>query len=97
LGLITPVARIYMYALGPDANVVLAVPVLLGNVIPAAALAIPGYFGLALLSGQLGYQLGAIPRNLCGTVVLIVGLIAGCMVQFGWYWLCQKIYHALFG
>jgi hypothetical protein len=83
-GLIAPVARIYMYAAGPDTQLIIAVPILLGNVIPAAALAIPGYFGLALLSGHLGSQLGSTLRNVCGIVVLIVGWIAGAMMQIGW-------------
>jgi hypothetical protein len=86
-----------MYATGPDAQLIIAVPILLGNVIPAAALAIPGNFGLALLSGHLGSQLGSTLRNVCGIVVLIVGWIAGAMMQIGWYWLCQKIFHSLFG
>jgi hypothetical protein len=94
-GLITPMARIY--ALGPDAGPIAAILTLLVNGIPAAAIAIPGYFGLALLGGQLGSHLSAAVRNILGTVVLILGFAVGLALQLGWYWLAQTIYKALFG
>jgi hypothetical protein len=95
LGLITPMARIY--TLGPDAGAIATFLVLLVNGIPAAAVAIPGYFGLALLAGHLGTPMHTGLRNLCGTVALIIGFAVGLTVQFGWYWLTQTVYQTLFG
>jgi hypothetical protein len=93
LGLITPVAHIL---LRPD-GVISTFIVWLVDSIAAAAVAIPGYFGLAVLSGHIGSRMGAALRNLVGMAVLIVGSGAALAVQFGWYRLVQTVYEALFG
>jgi hypothetical protein len=97
MGLITPMARIYM--LGPESGMAMFLTffVLLVNAIPAAAIGFPGYFGLALLAGHLGGHFHPAARNLFGVVVLVVGWVAGMVVQLGWYWMFQKIYEAIFG
>ena len=63
------------------------------NGIPAAALLIPGYFVIALLSGHRGTALHPIARNLLGVVVLVVGIVIGAAVQFVW----QGVFRWLFG
>jgi hypothetical protein len=93
-GLIAPVGRIY--AVEPD-SIFSTFIILLVGIIPAAAIAVPGYFGLAILSGHLASALHPAARNLLGVVVLVVGWTAGIVLQFGWYWVLQKIYEAIFG
>jgi hypothetical protein len=96
LGLITPMAR--LYALGPESSGPIATAIIfIINFIPAAAMAVPLYLGLALLAGQLGTALHAVGRNLLGVIVLALGFVAGLAIQSGWYWLFQKIGEALFG
>ncbi len=66
------------------------------NGIPAAAVGIPGYFGLALLAGHRGARMHPAVRNLAGVLVLVFGFVAGSIVQYGWYWVFQKIRAAIF-
>jgi hypothetical protein len=94
LGLITPVGR--LYALG-DANVLALTITLVINGIPAAAIAIPGYYGLAFLAGSHGETMHPAGRNMVGVIVLISGLLIGVGIQFGWYWIFQRIHDAIFG
>jgi hypothetical protein len=94
LGLITPVARIY--GMG-EPNIVKTIITLLINGIPAATLAIPGYYGMAFLAGHHGDTMHPAGRNMVGALVLIFGFVVGAAVQFGWYWMFEKIIGAIFG
>ena len=94
LGLITPVARYYAFQ---DEGAITSIILLLINGIPAAAIAIPGYYGLALLAGQHGDTMHPAGRNLVGVLVLIFGLLVGIVVEESWYWLVGQIYHAIAG
>jgi hypothetical protein len=93
-GLIAPVGR--LYALG-NAGIVTSAIALVINGIPAAALAIPGYYGLAFLAGHHGNTMHPAGRNMVGVLVLISGFLIGASIQSGWYWIFQKIYDAIFG
>jgi hypothetical protein len=88
LGLITPVARYYAHQ---DENTLASIILLLINGIPAAAIAIPGYYGIALLAGHHGYTMHAAGRNLIGVLVLIFGFLVGIAAEESWYWLMTKI------
>jgi hypothetical protein len=93
LGLITPMARIY--TVGP--SVIHMMLILLVNAIPAAAIAIPGYYGMALLAGHHGNTMHPLGRNLVGMLVLVFGFLVGAAIQYGWYFGMQKIGTAIFG
>ena len=92
LGLIFPISRHYMLE-STSPGVISTVADMIINGIPAAALLIPGYFGIALLSGHRGTALHPIARNLLGVVVLIVGVVIGAAVQIVW----QSLFRWLFG
>lgn len=63
-----------LYALGPEPSGPIATFfIFLINAIPAIAVAVPGYFGIALLAGQLGARLHPVARNLLGIAVLVLG------------------------
>jgi hypothetical protein len=94
IGLITPVARLYALS---EPNIVGTAITLLINGIPAVAVAIPGYYGMAFLAGHHGDTMYPAGRNMIGVFVLISGLIVGAAVQFGWYWMVQNIYDVIFG
>ena len=94
LGLITPVARIY--GMG-ETNIIKTIITLLINGIPAAALAIPGYYGMAFLAGHHGDTMHPAGRNMVGALVLVFGFIVGAAIEFGWYWMFEKIVTAIFG
>jgi hypothetical protein len=93
LGLITPVSRLYLV----DQNLIAMVFALIINAIPAAAIAVPGYYGLTFLSGLHGNTMHPAGRNLVGSLVLIFGFVVGIAIQSIWYLLFQKIYLAIFG
>jgi hypothetical protein len=94
LGLITPVARIYAPG---EPNIIATFVTLLINGIPAAALAIPGYYGIAFLSGYHGSTMHPAGRNMVGVLVLIFGYLVGVGIQFGWYWAAERVFKAIFG
>ena len=94
LGLITPIARYYAHQ---DENVITIVIVVLINAIPAAAIAVPGYYGITFLAGRHGETMHPAGRNLVGILVLIFGFLVGVVIQEGWYWIAQKISEAIFG
>jgi hypothetical protein len=92
LGLIAPVGR--LYALG-NAGIVTSAIALVVNGIPAAALAIPVYYGLAFLAGHHGNTMHPAGRNMVGVLVLISGFLIGASIQSGWYWVFQRVYDAI--
>jgi hypothetical protein len=94
LGLITPLAR--WYAFQDDSTITMIILVLV-NGIPAAAMMIPAYYGIALLSGAHGDTMHPAGRNLIGVLVLIFGLLVGLIVEGGWYWLVQTLHEIAFG
>lgn len=94
LGLITPVARIY--AMG-EPNILKTIVTLIINGIPAAALAIPGYYGMAFLAGLHGDTMHPAGRNMVGALVLVFGFLVGAAIQFGWYWMFEKLIGTIFG
>lgn len=94
LGLITPMARLYALQ---DENLIAIFVALLINGIPAAAIAVPGYYGIAFLAGHHGETMHPAGRNLVGVLVLIFGFLVGLVVQIGWYWIVEKISEAIFG
>jgi hypothetical protein len=89
LGLITPVARWYAFQ---DESTITDVILLFVNGIPTAAIAFPGYYGVALLAGYHGNTMYPAGRNLIGVLVLIFGLLVGLIVEESWYWLMQRLY-----
>jgi hypothetical protein len=93
LGLITPISRLYLV----DQNLIAMVIALIINAIPAAVIAVPGYYGLAFLSGHHGGTMHAAGRNMVGSLVLVFGFVVGIAIQSFWYLLLQKIYLAVFG
>jgi hypothetical protein len=94
LGLVTPMGRMYGVS---DAGLVAMVITIVVNGIPAVALAIPAYYGLAFLAGHHGESMHPAGRNMVGFLVLVFGFALGAAIQFGWYWIFEKIYTALFG
>jgi hypothetical protein len=94
LGLITPVARLYGVS---DSNFVLIAISLFVNGIPALAIAVPGYYGLALLSGHHGNTMHPIARNIIGSMVLLFGFLFGIFIQYAWYFVIYSIYKAIVG
>ncbi len=94
LGLITPMARLYALH---DENIIATATAILINGIPAAAIAVPGYYGVAFLAGHQGDTMHPAGRNLVGVLVLIFGFLVGLVIQSGWYWIVQKIYEAISG
>lgn len=95
LGLITPMARIYM--VGQDHGVIILFLVVLINGIPAVAVAVPGFYGLALLAGHHGSTMHPAGRNMVGALVMVFGFIVGFGVQYAWYWVFQTIFEGIFG
>jgi hypothetical protein len=93
LGLITPMSRLYT----SEPNAISMFVTLFVNLIPAASIAIPGYYGLALLSGTYGQRMHPVGRNLSGVLVLILGLAVGGVIQFTWYYGLQSAWTSLFG
>jgi hypothetical protein len=77
LGLLTPVFQFFVYRGG--------IISLLLNFVPAAAFAIPGYYGLALLAGRRGEGLHPVGRNLVGVLIIIFGFAVGAVIQMAWY------------
>jgi hypothetical protein len=94
LGLITPVSRLYGMS---EHNIFAMVITLLINLIPAAAVAIPGYYGLALLAGRYGDSMHPAGRNLVGVLVLVFGFAVGGVIQTAWYYGMHKAWTAVFG
>jgi hypothetical protein len=94
LGLVTPIARYYAFQ---DDNTITTFILLLINGIPAAAIAVPGYYGLTFLAGYHGNTMHPAGRNLVGVLVLIFGFLVGIVIQQTWYWIVQTIYEAIFG
>jgi len=94
LGLITPVARYYAFQ---SENSIAMFILLLINGIPAAAIAVPAYYGMAFLAGHYGDTMYSAGRNLVGVLILIFGFLVGAGIQEGWYWVMQKITEAIFG
>ena len=92
LGMITPVGRIYAVS---DAGFIAIIITLLINGIPAVALAIPGYYGLAFLAAYHGESMHPAGRNMVGMLVLVSGFALGVAIQLSWYWIFEKIYSAL--
>lgn len=94
LGLITPMSQLYGMQ-GP--SIIHMIITLLINFIPAAAVAIPGYYGLAFLSGHHGNSMHPAGRNLVGVLVLIFGFAVGGVIQTAWYYGAHKVWTTLFG
>jgi hypothetical protein len=75
---------------------VIGVSGIIATVIPAVAIAVPGYYGITFLAGHHGDTMHPAGRNLVGALVLIFGFFVGLVVQSGWYWIVQRIYEAIF-
>lgn len=84
LGLITPLTG-HFVSMSINSSLFAIVGDIMVDGIPAAALLIPGYFGLALLCGRKGTSLRPLLRNLFAIIVLVVGLLVG--VAFTALWL----------
>jgi hypothetical protein len=95
LTMITPIARFYNVQMA--GNTVAIVLVFIVNFVPAAILAFPLYYGLAILRAEHGETMPPAARNFVGALVLIGGLVVGMVIQFGWYWLFAKLRDAIFG
>ncbi len=95
LAIITPLAR--FYSVQYDGGFVALILVTIVNFVPAFAVGLPLYFGLEILRGTHGDTMPPPARNLVGALVLIGGLIVGLAVQFGWYWMFDKLRQAISG
>jgi len=95
LCLITPLARFYNIQF--NGGIVALIVVSIVNFVPAFAVGIPLYYGLEILRGTHGDTMPPPARNLVGALVLIGGLIVGLAIQFGWYWMFDKLGHAISG
>lgn len=95
LAMITPIARFYNVQMG--GNIIAIVLVFAVNFVPAAIVALPLYYGLAILRGDHGETMPPVARNFVGALVLIGGLVVGMAVQFGWYWSFDKLREAILG
>jgi hypothetical protein len=90
LGLIEPVSHLLTR---PRGGVDLLTGILTGlaaNAIPVIALLIPGFYGLALLSGHKGSNLHLVTRNLLGVIVLVVGFLIVAAIQYGLLMVLQQ-------
>jgi hypothetical protein len=85
-----------IYALQNENIVAIAIALLI-NGIPAAAIAVPGYYGVTFLAGHHGDTMHPAGRNLVGVIVLIFGFLVGGAIQYGWYWAIQEISETIFG
>jgi hypothetical protein len=94
VGLITPLSRFYSL---PEPSIVTSVLTFIVNFIPAAAVAIPGYYGMALLAGHHGDTMHPAGRNLVGVLVLIFGFMVGAAIQTAWFYGLHWIWTAIFG
>jgi hypothetical protein len=84
---------VYFYAsdlVGPIARIVTRPETIISSLlilalvgILAAVLIIPGFYGLALLSGHKGDKLHPAIRNLLGVIVLVAGFLIGDAIQTG--------------
>jgi len=95
LSIITPLARFYNIQL--NGGIIAVTIVTIVNFVPAFAVGLPLYYGLEILRGTHGGTMPPPARNLVGALVLIGGLIVGLAVQFGWYWMFDKLGHAISG
>jgi hypothetical protein len=95
LAIITPLARFYSAQF--EGSIVFTIVAILVNFVPAFAVGLPLYYGLEILRGTHGGTMPPPARNLVGALVLIGGLIVGLAVQFGWYWMFDKLGHAISG
>jgi hypothetical protein len=95
LAIITPLARFYSVQI--DGGFIAIILVIIVNFVPAFAVGLPLYYGLEILRGTHGDTMPPPARNLVGALVLIGGLIVGLAVQFGWYWMFDKLGHAISG
>lgn len=83
IGLIEPMSHLLMRPRGAGdllTGILTGIPT---SAIPVIALAAPGYYGLALLSGHKGSKLRSVTRNLLGVIVLIVPLVIVGAIQYG--------------
>jgi hypothetical protein len=94
-GLIAPFVQFYTAQF--EVSIIKTVLAVLVHAIPAAAIAVPGYYGMTLLAGHHGNTMHPAGRNLVGALVLVFGFFVGTAVQFGWYYLMGKIGTAIFG
>jgi hypothetical protein len=95
LAIITPLARFYSVQFNGGLIAIIIVTIV--NFVPAFAVGLPLYYGLEILRGTHGDTMPPPARNLVGSLVLIGGLIVGLAVQFGWYWMFDKLRHAISG
>jgi hypothetical protein len=89
LGFISPITKFYSVQ---DQGIIATAIAFILNFIPVSALAIPAYYGLALLSGQHGNTMHPAGRNLVGALVLIFGFVVGAVIYMSWYFIVQKFF-----
>ena len=88
LGLISPVITgfvIQFYDWGIFGNLLMLFKFVILSLIPSIFFIAPLYLGLNLLSGSSGQNLGVIARNLSGFFVLVLGILFGAGLQYGWH------------
>jgi hypothetical protein len=95
VAIIMPLARFYSVQLNGGLIAIIIVTIV--NFVSAFAVGLPLYYGLEILRGTHGDTMPPPARNLVGALVLIGGLIVGFGVQFGWYWMFDKLGHAISG
>jgi uncharacterized membrane protein len=79
-----------------ETNVFKSVVSLIINGIPAIALVIPAYYGVAFLAAHHGDTMHPAGRSMVGILVLVFGFLVGAAIQIGWYWMFEKIIGAIF-
>ena len=90
VGLIAPLYALWMRL--QSESIIHLLLALIADGIPAAALLVPGFYGLGLLSDHKGHNLHPTLRNLLGVVVLVVGLFIGAATQYLWAVLLQRLF-----
>jgi hypothetical protein len=95
MGMIGPLTRFYEVQAG--GSILALAMVILVHAVPTLIVAVPLYYGLLILRGDHGSTMPSAARNFVGALVLIGGLVVGGAVQFGWYWMFNKIGEAISG
>jgi hypothetical protein len=88
--LIGPIAYIWTH-IQPGSSIQFVILLLLTGV-PISALIAPGFYGVALLAGYKGATFSPLVRNFLGVIVLVIGLLIGGVIQFGWVMLLRWLF-----
>lgn len=96
LALITPLSYLYT-AFTPDKGFLTSALIVIVHIIPALASGIPAAVGMMLLSGRALPAWRPWAREFLGILVLVLGLVVGLAIQYGWHQLMMSIWSAITG